>query len=146
MLLRGKELPLRSDVAAIRDIFAPGGKLSREIRDFEPRPQQVQFAEEVLSTLTDGGSLVIEAATGVGKSIGYLVPSVAVSLATDSRVLVSTNTKNLQEQLMDRDLPVLKKIFRGGFSAAALKGRGNYLCLRKWNGLRGSAEDEKVRS
>ncbi|MBN1503877.1 MAG: hypothetical protein JW952_02315, partial [Candidatus Eisenbacteria bacterium] len=96
--------------------------------------------------LTDGGSLVIEAATGVGKSIGYLVPSVAVSLATDSRVLVSTNTKNLQEQLMDRDLPVLKKIFRGGFSAAALKGRGNYLCLRKWNGLRGSAEDEKVRS
>jgi len=136
---------LRSDAAAIRDIFAPGGKLSREIPDYEPRPQQIQYAEEVLSTLTDGGSLVIEAATGVGKSIGYLVPSLAVSLATESRVLVSTNTKNLQEQLIERDLRVLKRIFRGGFSAAALKGRGNYLCLRRWGVLRESAADEKAR-
>ena len=120
--------------------------MSREITDYEPRPQQIQFAEEVLSTLTDGGSLVIEAATGVGKSIGYLVPSLAVSLATDSRVLVSTNTRNLQEQLIDRDLPVLKRIFRGGFSAAVLKGRGNYLCLRRWSVLGESAVEEKARS
>ncbi len=130
----------------MRDIFSPGGRLSSEIPDYEPRPQQIQFAEEVLSALTDGGSLVIEAATGVGKSIGYLVPSLAVSLATDSRVLISTNTKNLQEQLIERDIPVLRRIFRAGFTAAALKGRGNYLCLRKWRDLSESAADEKVGS
>lgn len=137
---------MRSDAAAMRNIFAPGGKLSREIADYESRPQQIQFAEEVLAALTEGGSLVIEAATGVGKSIGYLVPSLAVSLSTDSRVLISTNTKNLQEQLIERDLPVLRRIFGRGFSAAALKGRGNYLCLRKWSGLLESDRDDRAQS
>jgi ATP-dependent DNA helicase DinG len=130
----------------MRSIFAPGGRLSKEIVEYESRPQQVQFAEEVLALLSGGGSLVIEAATGVGKSIGYLVPSLSVSLSTDSRVLISTNTKNLQEQLVDKDLPVLRRIFGRGFTAAALKGRGNYLCLRKWSGLLESDEDETVKS
>jgi len=133
------------DQSEITDIFAPGGKLSRGIVDYESRPQQIEFAQRVLDVLTDGGGLVIEAATGVGKSIGYLVPSVAVSLLRESPIIVSTNTKNLQEQLINKDLPVLAKIFGRGFSAAALKGRGNYLCLRKWQLLLEGKVEEATR-
>ncbi len=131
-------------LAEMKHIFGPGGRLSGEIADYEPRPQQVRFAEEVMATLQGGGCHVIEAATGVGKSLGYLVPSLAVSLAREGRVLVSTNTKNLQEQLVEKDIPVLKSIFGRGFSAVALKGRGNYLCLRKWRELLDSNRDERA--
>jgi ATP-dependent DNA helicase DinG len=135
---------LRVGLAEIRNIFAPGGRLSRTIVNYEARPQQVQFAEEVLSTLEEGGYLVAEAATGVGKSLGYLVPSLVVSLSRDSRVVISTNTKNLQEQLVDKDLPVLRQVFGKDFSAVALKGRGNYLCLRKWRELAAPESDERT--
>ncbi len=130
----------------ITDVFAPGGKLSREIAEYESRPQQIEFARQVLDVLRNGGGLVIEAATGVGKSIGYLIPSVAVSLERESPVIVSTNTKNLQEQLIQKDIPVLKRVLGGTFSAAALKGRGNYICLRKWQMLLEGKVEERTRT
>jgi ATP-dependent DNA helicase DinG len=126
---------LRLGLPEIKSIFGPGGKLSKEIAEYEIRPQQIEFASEVLEVLREGGSLLIEAATGVGKSLGYLIPSVAVSLSRQSPVVISTNTKNLQEQLINNDVPIATGIFRGGFKAAVLKGRGNYLCLRKWQQL-----------
>ena len=130
----------------IKDVFGPGGKLSKEISRYEVRPQQIEFADQVLETLNDGGSLLIEAATGVGKSLGYLVPSVAVSLSRQSPVVISTNTKNLQEQLIGKDVPTVSKILGGGFKAAVLKGRGNYLCLRKWKSLLEGEKNERVES
>jgi ATP-dependent DNA helicase DinG len=126
---------LRLGLPEIRRIFGPGGTLSKEIVEYEVRPQQTEFASQVLEILRDGGSLLIEAATGVGKSLGYLIPSVAVSLSRQSPVVISTNTKNLQEQLINNDVPLATGIFPGGFKAAVLKGRGNYLCLRKWQQL-----------
>jgi ATP-dependent DNA helicase DinG len=136
---------VRLGQSEITDIFAPGGKLSRGIPHYESRPQQGEFARQVLEVLTNGGGLVIEAATGVGKSIGYLVPSIAVSILRESPVIISTNTKNLQEQLIEKDLPVVRKVMGQNFTAAALKGRGNYLCLRKWELLLGGRGDEKTR-
>ncbi|MCX5801089.1 MAG: hypothetical protein NTX17_06845 [Candidatus Eisenbacteria bacterium] len=123
---------MRLGLPEIEDIFGPGGKLSREIAEYEIRPQQSEYASQVLGVLKDGGSLLIEAATGVGKSLGYLIPSVAVSLSRQSPVIISTNTKNLQEQLINNDVPIAAGILGRGFTAAVLKGRGNYLCLRKW--------------
>jgi ATP-dependent DNA helicase DinG len=135
---------LRLGLPEIRRIFGPGGTLSKEIAEYEVRPQQTEFAGQVLEILRDGGSLVIEAATGVGKSLGYLIPSVAVSLSRQSPVLISTNTKNLQEQLINNDVPIATGIFRGGFKAAVLKGRGNYLCLRKWQQLLEGERNKRV--
>lgn len=126
---------MRLGLPEIKDIFGPGGQLSREIAEYEIRPQQTEFANQVFEVLRDGGTLLIEAATGVGKSLGYLIPSVAVSLSRQSPVIISTNTKNLQEQLINNDVPVALGIFGGEFTAAVLKGRGNYLCLRKWQQL-----------
>jgi len=126
---------LRLGLSEIKSIFGPGGKLSAEMAEYEIRPQQVEFANQVLEVLRDGGCLLIEAATGVGKSLGYLVPSVAVSLSRRSPVVISTNTKSLQEQLINNDVPIAARILGDGFTAAVLKGRGNYLCLRKWQQL-----------
>ncbi|MFH0777406.1 MAG: helicase C-terminal domain-containing protein [Candidatus Eisenbacteria bacterium] len=137
-------MPLHLGCSEIEGIFAPGGKLSREIAEYESRPQQADFACRLLGMLEEGGCLVIEAATGVGKSLGYLVPSLSISLSRESPVIISTNTKNLQEQLIQKDVPVLRGMFGGGFSAASLKGRGNYLCLRKWKFLLEAEKDEKT--
>ncbi|UCF78721.1 MAG: hypothetical protein JSW03_00130 [Candidatus Eiseniibacteriota bacterium] len=128
----------------IKDVFAPGGKLAQEIVGYERRPQQVEFARRVLDVLRDGGGLVIEAATGVGKSLGYIIPSVAASLLRETPVIVSTNTKNLQEQLIEKDVPVVRKVFGSGFTAATLKGRGNYLCLRRWQSLLQAGTEERT--
>lgn len=126
---------MRLGLPEIRSIFGPGGKLSEELEEYEVRPQQCEFASQVLEVLRDGGSLLIEAATGVGKSLGYLVPSIATALSRHSPVIISTNTKNLQEQLINNDVPVAERLFDCSFTVAVLKGRGNYLCLRKWQQL-----------
>ncbi len=89
------------------------------------------MAERVAATLTDGGVLVVEAGTGTGKSLAYLVPAIHWSLDRAERVIVSTNTIHLQEQLVRVDLPLLADHLGVRFRAALLKGRGNYLCLRK---------------
>lgn len=98
---------------------------------FEVRPQQETMAVAVADTLEAGGALLIEAGTGVGKSLAYLVPLLLHALQTGEKVLVSTYTIALQEQLMRKDLPLLRNMLGLSFRAVLVKGRSNYLCLRR---------------
>ncbi|MEN6477895.1 MAG: helicase C-terminal domain-containing protein [Rectinema sp.] len=116
------------NVLEIEGVLDSGGKLGRLMEHFEPRPSQVQMAGDVAATLNDGGVMVAEAGTGVGKSFAYLVPAFAWALRNDERIVVSTATINLQKQLIDKDIPVVASLFRKPVKAVLVKGRGNYLC------------------
>lgn len=134
----GDESPL--DVTRVRRFFAPDGALGRAFPGYEQRPQQVDMAEAVANTLNNGDALMVEAGTGVGKSMAYLVPSVMYAAQRGERVVVSTNTINLQDQLFFKDIPDLQRLMDMGddktpFTAALLKGRGNYLCLQRYKKL-----------
>ncbi|MBU0609853.1 MAG: DEAD/DEAH box helicase, partial [Armatimonadetes bacterium] len=98
--------------------------------NYEERQAQIDMAQSVAQTLLDGGVLVVEAGTGVGKSLAYLAPAVLWAREHGKPVIVSTNTRNLQEQLLSQDLPLLARALPVNFHAALLKGRGNYPCLR----------------
>lgn len=99
---------------------------------YEHRPGQIAMARSVGEALTDGGVLMVEAGTGVGKSLAYLVPAILWARANAEAVVVSTNTKNLQEQLIEKDLPLLARSLGIDFRSALLKGRSNYVCLRRF--------------
>lgn len=115
------------------DFFSERGMLSRS-RDFEYRPQQQEMARRVATTLSESKALVIEAGTGVGKSLAYLVPAVCYARETMSKAVISTHTIQLQEQLIGKDIPILKKVMEEDFEAVLLKGRRNYVCPNrlKW--------------
>ena len=117
-------------VAQVEEIFSPTGILSKA-KNFEYRPQQQQMAVAVARALQHGEHLAVEAGTGVGKSLGYLVPSILFAVARNKKAIVSTHTINLQEQLIEKDLPMLERILPVKFSFTMLKGRGNYLCSRR---------------
>jgi predicted DnaQ family exonuclease/DinG family helicase len=110
------------------------------IEGFEERPQQVAMARAITDALNRGGELLVEAGTGVGKSLAYLLPAAEFARRNGERVVISTNTINLQEQLMGQDIPSLKQLISadGDLRAAQLKGRRNYLCLLRWSNLRRS--------
>lgn len=110
----------------MRDAFSETGLFSAS-RDFEYRPQQQRMAELVAAALEGRHAVVIEAATGVGKSLAYLLPAVRRALDSGRKAVISTHTINLQEQLIHKDIPILKKLI-GDFNAVLLKGRSNYLC------------------
>ena len=129
--VRDREGRKRVDPAEAVSILAPGGALASVYPDHEARPQQAAMAEAVASAFNDAAFLVVEAGTGVGKSLAYLVPGVLFARAGGGPLVVSTFTRNLQEQLFHRDLPLLSRSL-GSIDFALLKGRGNYLCLRKW--------------
>jgi len=114
----------------VRYFFSNEGPLSKA-KNFEYRPQQAQMAEEVARALLDGANLIIEAPTGIGKSFAYLYPAILFAVKFRKKAIVSTFTINLQEQLVCKDLPVLKKLIPEGFTVAILKGRNNYLCTRR---------------
>lgn len=120
------------DINHIKKIFSDNGPLKVQLNHFELRPQQVQMATSVARTLNENKCLLMEAGTGTGKSLAYLIPSLIWALANEQRTLVATHTINLQEQLWNKDIPVLKNITSENFSAALVKGRSNYLCLRRW--------------
>ncbi|RJX38475.1 ATP-dependent helicase DinG [Paenibacillus pinisoli] len=101
---------------------------------YEEREAQVTMFREVYEALTQDKHLLIEAGTGTGKSLGYLIPALYYSLQSKSKIVVSTHTINLQEQLRQRDLPLLGEVLPFPFKASIFKGRGNYLCLRKFEG------------
>ncbi len=109
---------------ALQRIFAPGGPLAAAVPGFKLRPQQVQMAEAIHEAIERLGVLVAEAGTGTGKTFAYLVPA----LLAGGKVVVSTGTKTLQDQLFDRDLPAVREALGSGASAALLKGRANYVC------------------
>ncbi|HTI69390.1 MAG TPA: helicase C-terminal domain-containing protein [Candidatus Limnocylindria bacterium] len=111
-------------------MFSSTGVFSKA-KNFEYRPQQQQMAVAVADALCSGGNLLVEAGTGVGKSFGYLVPAILFALEKKKKAIISTHTINLQEQLVEKDLPVLKKVIPQSFEFAMLKGRGNYLCTRR---------------
>src|SRR5580658_8994263 len=122
-------------VSQIAEIFSANGILSRA-RNFEFRPQQQEMAVAVARALRDGEHLAVEAGTGVGKSIAYLIPSILFAVSRRKKAVVSTHTINLQEQLTEKDLPMLADVLGRlpdpvKFSFAMLKGRANYLCTRR---------------
>jgi ATP-dependent DNA helicase DinG len=108
----------------LEKIFASGGALAEAIPGFKLRPQQLEMAEAIHDAIERQGVLVAEAGTGTGKTFAYLVPA----LLAGGKVIVSTGTKTLQDQLFDRDLPAVRKALTSGASAALLKGRANYVC------------------
>ncbi|MFZ5816660.1 MAG: helicase C-terminal domain-containing protein [Bacillota bacterium] len=120
----------------IQEILGPGGVVSDAFPAYEHRPQQLQMAEGVTGAFNTGAHLLMEAGTGTGKSLAYLVPAFAWAKQNGEKVAVSTHTITLQEQLWEKDIPFLQAALRGteldGVQAALVKGRSNYICLRKW--------------
>src|SRR3982751_939452 len=110
---------------SVRSAFAGGGPLEAAIPGYCERDQQVDMAEAIAQAIDSTGVLVAEAGTGTGKTFAYLVPA----LLAGGKVIVSTGTKTLQDQLFDRDLPTVRAALASGASAALLKGRSNYVCL-----------------
>src|SRR5213080_557517 len=117
-------------VERIRTIFSENGRLSKA-KNFEFRPQQQEMAVAVARALEEERHLVVEAGTGVGKSLAYLAPAILFALEHHKKAIVSTHTINLQEQLLYKDIPIVKKILPVEFEAALMKGRQNYLCPRR---------------
>jgi ATP-dependent DNA helicase DinG len=115
----------------MEEIFGRGGLIARAHPDYEFRPGQIQMAEAVLRAFEDRRHLLVEAGTGTGKTLAYLVPAIAAATARGERVIISTGTKNLQEQLMEKDIPFLQRVLPKKFTAAYMKGRNNYACLQR---------------
>ena len=112
----------------VREAFSETGPLSRVFDGYEPRDGQRRMAEAVASVVDSGGTLLTEAGTGTGKTLAYLIPAIL----SGHRALVSTGTKNLQEQIFFKDLPALQEALGVSFTATLMKGRANYLCLHRW--------------
>ncbi|HXX40665.1 MAG TPA: helicase C-terminal domain-containing protein, partial [Chthoniobacterales bacterium] len=117
-------------VERVGTIFSENGLLAKA-RNFEFRPQQQEMAIAVARALEESRHLVVEAGTGVGKSLAYLVPAILFALEQHKKAIISTHTINLQEQLLHKDVPILKKILPVEFEAALMKGRQNYICPRR---------------
>jgi ATP-dependent DNA helicase DinG len=132
------------DLDWLSALLGEGGPMSKAFPAFECRPGQVSMLREVARAFNDGQQLVVEAGTGIGKSIAYLLPAVFFARQNNMPVVISTNTINLQEQLTNKDIPELlqaldsRKEYRPGpnLEVAQLKGRSNYLCLRRWSSWR----------
>ena len=122
--------------AAIGAVFGAEGKLAAGFGDYEVRDEQLRMAQDVTAALNQGEHLMIEAGTGTGKSLAYLIPAALWATKNDQRVTVSTNTINLQEQLLGKDIPQARAVVDAPLRAALMKGRGNYLCPRRFETLR----------
>lgn len=109
-------------------VIEPGGAFFKSFPEYEHRPEQVQMLESVAKAISESRHLLIEAGTGIGKSLAYLIPAALWATRNDSRVVISTNTINLQEQLIQKDIPHLKEFLDIDLRATVLKGRSNYLC------------------
>ncbi|MGB4254932.1 MAG: helicase C-terminal domain-containing protein [Rectinema sp.] len=116
------------EIAAVLDSH---GKLSHIMPEFEARLSQVEMAHDVTEIISDGGILVAEAGTGVGKSFAYLIPALAWAIGNSEPVVISTATINLQQQIYKKDFPIVSSLFKKPAKAVVVKGRGNYLCKRR---------------
>lgn len=115
----------------MEEIFGREGLIARAHPEYEYRPGQIEMAGAVLRAFEERHHLVVEAGTGTGKTLAYLVPAIAAATARGQRVVISTGTKNLQEQLMEKDIPFLQRVLPKRFTAAYMKGRNNYACLSR---------------
>lgn len=122
--------------SVIQDMMAGDGRLARNLPRYERRQQQVEMAAAVLDALNHSRHVMIEAGTGTGKSLAYLLPAMVWSAAHQERVVISTNTINLQQQLTDQEIPALAAALNLPIKAAVLKGRSNYLCPRRFAAFR----------
>jgi ATP-dependent DNA helicase DinG len=138
-------------MSAVSDILGPQGRIAQRLKGYEHRPQQLEMAQAIAEALGGRQHLMVEAGTGVGKSFAYLVPAIlAASAAQDqtpaadnddedarkprTRIVISTHTISLQEQLLGKDIPFLRSVMPQEFTAVLVKGRANYLSLRRMNG------------
>jgi len=114
-----------------RDLLGAEGPVAAALASYEERREQLEMAEAVEEVLLEGGRLVVEAGTGVGKSFAYMVPAILAARRSRRRIIVSTHTISLQEQLVEKDIPFLAEHIGVPFRAVLAKGRGNYLCIRR---------------
>jgi ATP-dependent DNA helicase DinG len=121
------------EVAAILEY---GGPFSKYFETYEHRPEQVEMLKAVTNALSRGNHLLVEAGTGVGKSFAYLVPAALFAIQNNTRIIISTNTINLQDQLIKKDIPDLRAALNIDLRASVLKGRANYLCPRRLDNLK----------
>ena len=130
------------DADRIHGMLGPEGPFSQAFSGFEHRPEQEEMLDTVADAIFNQHHLVVEGGTGVGKSLAYLLPAALFAVSQGQRVVISTNTINLQEQLISKDIPALKQVLEGSgllepdsLKVALLKGKANYLCLRRWQQL-----------
>jgi len=145
--LRPAEQLLPLDVEEVSAILEYGGEFSRHFEHFEQRPEQIELLRSITHAISEGQHLMAEAGTGVGKSFAYLIPAALWALTNGTRVVISTNTINLQDQLINKDIPDLQQTLDIDLRAVVLKGRGNYLCPRRLEALRrrGPENPEEMR-
>ena len=143
--LEPEENPAPLDVATLTALIQPGGRFDRAFPGFEHRPQQVEMLQTVTEAFNHGRHVLVEAGTGTGKSLGYLLPAAYWAMINGRRVVISTNTINLQDQLVDKDIPALQQTLGLDLRAAIRKGRSNYICTRLFQQMRrsgpGSADE-----
>ena len=128
------------DAQVMSQTLSPGGTVSIKLNGYEYRPQQLAMIEKISDAFNQQKIAVVEAGTGVGKSLAYLIPAIYWATQNNERCVISTNTINLQEQLIKKDIPFLKKALGIEFNSILVKGRGNYICLRKIQALESDQE------
>ena len=130
------EHPKPLDADEVASLLEPGGAFARHFHDFEYRPQQVAMLKGVVEAFSESRHLMVEAGTGTGKSMAYLIPAALWALKNNKRVVISTNTINLQDQLINKDIPDLEQVMGVNIQATVLKGRANYFCPRRFESFR----------
>lgn len=120
----------------IESVLGVSGSLASHIPQYEQRDGQVDMAQKIAQAFNSNNNLIIEAGTGIGKSLAYLIPAAVWATKNKQRVVISTNTLNLQDQLISNDIPLVREILPTAFEAAVLKGRSNYLCLERLEDMR----------
>jgi DNA polymerase-3 subunit epsilon/ATP-dependent DNA helicase DinG len=134
--LQPLDVPRPLDAEEVASILEPGGLFAHHFPNFEYRSQQVEMLRAVTQALSEGRHLLVEAGTGTGKSMAYLIPAALWAMHNNRRVVISTNTINLQDQLINKDIPDLRQALGMDLRAVVLKGRANYLCPRRLESLR----------
>ncbi len=130
------EHPTPLDPDEVASLLEPGGAFARHFHDFEYRPQQTAMLKAVTEAFSESRHLLVEAGTGTGKSMAYLIPAALWALKNNKRVVISTNTINLQDQLINKDIPDLEAVLGINIQATVLKGRANYFCPRRFESFR----------
>jgi DNA polymerase-3 subunit epsilon/ATP-dependent DNA helicase DinG len=134
--LQPREHPIPLDIDEVSAILEYGGAFSQRFPAYEHRPQQIAMLRAVAEAISAGRHLLVEAGTGTGKSVAYLIPAALWAIQNDKRVVVSTNTINLQDQLINKDIPDIRDALGLELRAGILKGRSNYLCPRRFENFR----------
>lgn len=145
--LRPKEHPDLLDPEEVSAILEPGGPFAKQFPGYEFRSQQISMLQATAETFSSSNHLLVEAGTGIGKSLAYLIPAFQWAERNGQRVVVSTNTINLQDQLYNHDIPAINQILQTNYRGSVLKGRQNYLCPRRLNAMRrlGPRSPEEMR-